>query len=97
MAAAVFGLAGWTMALSLLPRHFWWQFPSLRTDLPDWLVYAALGLAVAALIARGILTRRWLIQLRGHGYEWILDWGRGKPYFARLLATRVLVGLGYRD
>lgn len=94
--SAVFGLAGWAVALSLVPRHFWWQFPSLRADLPDWLVYTSLGLLVAALIARGVMTRRWLGQLRGHGYEWILDWARGKPFFARLLAARVLAGLGYR-
>jgi len=93
--AALFGLAAWIMALTLIPRSLWWQAEGLRADLPDWLAYSGLVLLVLALIARAVMTRRWLGQVKGHGYQWILDWAAGKPYFARLLALRVLHGLGY--
>ena len=94
--SVLLGLLAWAVVLSLIPRSLWWQVPSLRGQLPDWLSYAGAGLLALALITRGVLTRRWLGQLRGHGHEWILGWARGKPYFARLLASRVLAGLGYR-
>lgn len=92
----LFALVIWCMALTLIPRSLWWQVESLRADLPLWLTWSGLGVLVLALIARAVMTRLWTGQLRGHGYQWILDWARGKPYFARLLAAQVLRGLGYR-
>jgi hypothetical protein len=94
--SVLLGILAWAVVLSLIPRSLWWQATALRGPLPDWLVYCGPGLLLLALITRGVMTRRWLGQLRGHGHEWILDWARGRPYFARLLAARVLAGLGYR-
>jgi hypothetical protein len=92
---AICGLVAWGLALSLIPRSLWWQSPALRAELPLWLQCAGVAVLLIALAARAVLARRWLAQLRGHGFQYIYDWAAGRPYFARLLAVRVLRSLGY--
>ena len=67
----------------------------LRSDLPDWLVLGSVLLMVCGVVTRAALSRRWLKQLSGHGFQWMLNWARAKPYYVRLTAKSVLASLGY--
>lgn len=90
------GGIGWLVALSLLPPLWWSQYAILRTDLPDWLVLGSGLLVATGVISLLACRRRWVKQLGGHGFQWMLGWARGKPYYARLTAKAVLTSLGYR-
>ena len=83
------GLLLWLCALSLLPRFGWPVAPLAR-----WVGIVLLVLLVFSMTLKNLKTRRWLIQLGGHGFEWIEDWAQGKPFYARLLALRVMRALG---
>jgi hypothetical protein len=91
-ASTLLGLLGWLLALSILPRYGW---PTGAW--PHWLLLAAGGLLLAMLALYGLLRRRWLMQLRGHGFAWMLAWAAGRPLHARLLTRQVLRQLGYRE
>lgn len=94
-AGFVFGCLAWLAAVTMFPKHLWWQSPLLRQELPDWLLIAGGAVLLACLVLRQVLARRWYRQLRGHGYEWIIHWAEAKPFEARALARRVLRTLGY--
>lgn len=87
------GVLGWLAAISLLPWPFRMLYPPRVGEL--WLVWLAVGLALASFALRFVLQRRWRGQLAGHGYAWIENWAREKPLRARMLARRVLIALGY--
>ncbi len=90
LATGILGGGSWLLALSLFPRYGW-----PMTPLPAWLLWSGLGLLLLALMFRGAKLRRWLVLLRGHGYEWTSNWAQDKPLAARLLAHAALHGLGY--
>lgn len=90
------GGIGWLVALSLLPPLWWSQYALLRSDLPDWLVLGSGLLVVFGIITRATLNRHWLKELAGHGFKWMLEWAKGKPYYARLTAKVLMANLGYR-
>ena len=88
-AAGGTGLLSWLCALSLLPRFGWPVAP-----IPKWMFVVALMLLGFSMTLKNLKTRRWLVQLRGHGFEWIEEWAQGKPFYARLLAMSVIRSLG---
>jgi hypothetical protein len=85
------GLA-WLTAFSLLPRYAW---PT--TSMADWLLVYAVALLLCAVLARTLLRRRWLRQLRGHGFAWMEEWAAERSLYARLLTLRVMRSLGYQQ
>jgi hypothetical protein len=89
-ATGILGSGSWLLAFGLLPRYGW-----PRAPLPHWLLWAGLGLLLLALAYRVAKVRRWLVVIRGHGYEWTSNWAQDKPLAARLLAHGALHGLGY--
>lgn len=89
-ATGLLGSCSWLLALSLLPRYGW-----PRTPLPAWLLWSGLALLLLALVYRTARLRRWLVAIRGHGYEWTVNWAQDKPLAARALAHSALHGLGY--
>ncbi len=86
----------WLVALSLLHPTLWSQYAALRADLPDWQVVAAGIIAVASFVCRTVMQRRWRRELGGHSFQWMLNWAKGKPYYARMTARHAMLSLGYR-
>ena len=86
----------WLVALSLLPPTLWSQYAALRVDLPDWQVIAAGLFMVASLILRLVLQQRWRKEIGGHSFQWMLDWAKDRPYYARVTVKNAMASLGYR-
>jgi hypothetical protein len=76
--------------LTMGPRSYWWP---MHLHLAWWIACGAL--ALAALVLRVSMRRRWQIQLGGHGHDWIRRWAHGRPLEARALATGTLLLLNY--
>jgi hypothetical protein len=91
----IFGLGAWLVLLSLLPPRLWSGYSYLRQPVALWVQVSAGALVIVAFFLRAWLARRWLEQLRGHGFDWMVNWAREQPLYARLLAQRVLASLGY--
>lgn len=89
--AVLVGGVTWAAALSMIPRFGWPLAP-----VGPWLLGLGAVLLGAATVLHFVLRRRWLAQLRGHGYRWILRWAEERPFYARRLARGVLRDLGYR-
>jgi hypothetical protein len=91
------GLLGWLYGLSLLPRYLRWLWKTgSEAPQPDWLVWGALGLALASFILRWWMNRQWSAEIYGKGWAWIDNWAQDKSLRARVLARKALVALGYR-
>ena len=92
------GLAAWGGAITMLlavvtlrPRYIWPWY-----DLSAIAVWFAIACLVAAIALRIWLQRRWVGELQGHGFAWIIEWAKNRAFYPRLLAQRTLNLLGYR-
>jgi hypothetical protein len=84
------GAIAWITAASLVPRFGW-----PREGLPNWQLMALGAFFLLTLIIHSVLRQRWLRRLKGHGFEWMLDWARERPYYARQTAARTMRILGF--
>ncbi|MCB1187245.1 hypothetical protein KDL29_08790 [bacterium] len=85
----ILGLACWLLAFWMLPFMSW-----PIADLPQWMVYAALGFLAFSALYTSMARASSRLRLRLHGREWILRHLRGESFLRRLDAQAHLNGLG---
>ena len=91
------GGLSWLAAVTMVPRHWWWSASILlRAEQPWWALTTGGVLLLGALAIRLFSRQRDLGAIKGLGYRRILEWAEERPLCSRLLARRVLQGLGYR-
>lgn len=83
------GLLSWYLGCCMFPFISW-----SMADLPQWIVHASLGFALASAAYVSLARSRSRLRLRLHGRDWILRHLPGETFYRRLDAQRHLNGLG---